>query len=161
MAANDAIWVHSRYAFQRRRLLGMRVELFEYRGDAEDQPLLIDRYARMPEKVPLTLHAKTLVIDRQVVYIGSFNMDPRSTHLNTEIGLIIESPSLAQAVAALIERDMAPHNSWRLELTAEGRIEWVTQREGRPVRAEAEPDIGVGEALKFLILTILPIGELI
>ena len=161
MAANDAIWVHSRYAFQRRRLLGMGIELFEYRGDAEDQPLLIDRYARMPDQVPLVLHAKTLVIDRQVVYIGSFNMDPRSTHLNTEIGLIIESPPLAQAVAALIERDMAPHNSWRLELTAEGRIEWVTQREGRPVRTEAEPDIGVGEALKFLILTLLPIGELI
>ncbi|MBP6582875.1 MAG: phospholipase D family protein [Chromatiaceae bacterium] len=161
MAANDAIWVHSRYAFQRRRLLGMGIELFEYRGDAEDQPLLIDRYARMPDKVPLVLHAKTLVIDRQVVYIGSFNMDPRSTHLNTEIGLIIESPPLAQAVAALIERDMAPHNSWRLELTAEGRIEWVTRREGKPVRAEAEPDIGVGEALKFLLLAILPIGELI
>lgn len=161
MAANDAVWVHSRYAFQRRRLLGMGVELFEYRGDAEDQPVLIDRYHRMPEKIPLTLHAKTLVIDRQVVYIGSFNMDPRSTHLNTEIGLVIESPSLAQAVAALIERDMAPHNSWRLELTAEGRMEWVTRREGRLVRVAAEPDIGVGAALKFLLLAILPIGELI
>ena len=161
MAANDAVWVHSRYAFQRRRLLGMGVELFEYRGDAEDQPVLIERYHRMPEKIPLTLHAKTLVIDRQVVYIGSFNMDPRSTHLNTEIGLVIESPSLAQAVAALIERDMAPHNSWRLELTAEGRMEWVTRREGRLVRVEAEPDIGVGAALKFLLLAILPIGDLI
>ncbi|MCO5763681.1 MAG: phospholipase D family protein [Gammaproteobacteria bacterium] len=161
MAANDAIWVHSRYAFQRRRLLGMGIELFEYRGDAEDQPLLIDRYHRMPAKIPLVLHAKALVIDRQVVYIGSFNMDPRSTHLNTEIGLIIESPPLAQAVAALIERDMAPHNSWRLELTAEGKMEWVTRREGRLVRVEAEPDIGVGEALKFLLLAILPIGELI
>lgn len=161
MAANDAVWVHSRYAFQRRRLLGMGIELFEYRGDAEDQPVLIDRYHRMPEKIPLTLHAKTLVIDRQVVYIGSFNMDPRSTHLNTEIGLVIESPSLAQAVAALIERDMAPHNSWRLELTAEGRMEWVTRREGRLMRAEAEPDIGVGAAFKFLFLAILPIGDLI
>lgn len=161
MAANDAIWVHSRYAFQRRRLLDMGIELFEYRGDAEDQPLLIERYARMPEKVPLVLHAKTLVIDRRLVYIGSFNMDPRSTHLNTEIGLVIESPALAQAVAALIERDMAPHNSWRLELTAEGKMEWVTRREGRLVRVEAEPDIGIGEALKFLLLALLPIGELI
>ena len=115
----------------------------------------------MPEKVPLVLHAKTLVIDRRLVYIGSFNMDPRSTHLNTEIGLIIDSPSLAQAVAALIERDMAPHNSWRLELTAEGQMEWVTRREGRLVRVAAEPDIGIGEALQFLLLAILPIGELI
>jgi len=161
MAANDALWVHSRYALQRRRLLDMGIELFEYRGDAEEQPALIDRYARMPEQVPLVLHAKTLVIDRQVVYIGSFNMDPRSTHLNTEVGLIIESPTLAQAVAALIERDMAPHNSWRLELNADGRIEWVTQRQGRTLRVDAEPDVGIGAALKFLLLSILPIGALI
>jgi putative cardiolipin synthase len=111
----------------------------------------------MEKKAPVGIHAKTMVIDREVVFIGSFNMDPRSTHINTEIGLIIESPALAEKVAQLIERDMAPQNSWRLELTSEGGIEWATIRGGRPVRFAAEPDVGLGKIMKFLLLAILPI----
>ena len=108
----------------------------------------------------MVIHAKTMVIDREVVFIGSFNMDPRSTHINTEIGLIIESPALAQDVAQLIEQDMAPHNSWRLELTSEGRIAWATVRNGRPLSYNAEPDVGFGKAMTFLLLAILPITPL-
>jgi cardiolipin synthase C len=160
MAATDAVWVHASYAFQRRRLLRMGVELFEYRSDAQDRSNLMARYGLMEKKTPMAIHAKTMVIDRKVVFIGSFNMDPRSTHINTEVGLIIESPALAGDVAELIERDMAPHNSWRLELTSDGRIEWATLRNGRPLRYGAEPDVGIGKALKFLLLSILPITAL-
>jgi putative cardiolipin synthase len=87
-------------------------------------------------------------------------MDPRSTHLNTEIGLVIESPTLAEEVADILERDMAPHNAWRLELNSEGRIEWVAVRNGEPVRYQAEPDVGFGKAALFLPLAILPITPL-
>lgn len=161
MAATDAVWVHSRYAFQRRRLLNMGVELYEYRPDAEYQPELIARYALIKEKTPLALHAKTMVIDRESVFVGSFNMDPRSTHLNTEIGLIIENPALAREVARLIEKDMAPTNSWRLEMTQDGTMEWATERDGRQVRQAAEPDVGLGKVLKFLMFSILPIYRLL
>jgi putative cardiolipin synthase len=161
MAATDALWVHSRYAFQRRRLLNMGVELYEYRPDAEYQPELIARYALMKEKTPLALHAKTMVIDRESVFVGSFNMDPRSTHLNTEIGLIIENPALAREVARLIEKDMAPTNSWRLEMTPDSTMEWATVREGRQVHQAAEPDVGLGKVLKFLIFAILPIYRML
>jgi putative cardiolipin synthase len=58
------------------------------------------------------LHAKTLVVDGRVVYIGTFNFDPRSENLNTEVGVIIDNERLARAVQAAIETDMRPANSW-------------------------------------------------
>jgi putative cardiolipin synthase len=58
------------------------------------------------------LHAKTLVVDSRIVYIGTFNFDPRSQNLNSEVGAIIYSDKLARAVEAAIETDMSPDNSW-------------------------------------------------
>jgi putative cardiolipin synthase len=58
------------------------------------------------------LHAKTMVVDSRIVYIGTFNFDPRSENLNTEVGVIIHNEALARAVEATIETDMQPANSW-------------------------------------------------
>lgn len=58
------------------------------------------------------LHAKSLVMDGRVTFVGSYNLDPRSMSLNTEVGLLIEDAAFAQTVRAEIERDMAPDNSW-------------------------------------------------
>jgi len=58
------------------------------------------------------VHAKTMVIDGESLFIGTFNLDPRSANLNTEIGVQIESPLLARQVEARIEQDMRPQNSW-------------------------------------------------
>jgi len=64
-------------------------------------------------KAPVfSLHAKTLVIDSKTVFIGTFNFDPRSANLNTEVGAIIHHEALARAVEASIETDMAPGSSW-------------------------------------------------
>jgi putative cardiolipin synthase len=70
-----------------------------------------------------------MVIDRERVFVGSMNFDPRSAQLNTEMGLFVESPALAQALAAVIERDMQPANSWRVEIGADGRPTWTNDRE--------------------------------
>jgi putative cardiolipin synthase len=58
------------------------------------------------------MHAKTLVVDGKVVFIGTFNLDPRSENLNTEVGVVIHDGGLARAVEAAIETDMLPQNSW-------------------------------------------------
>ncbi len=58
------------------------------------------------------LHAKTIVVDSKIVYVGTFNFDPRSENLNTEVGVIIHDEALARAVEASIETDMASGNSW-------------------------------------------------
>ena len=70
------------------------------------------------------LHTKALVVDREYVYIGSLNLDPRSIRLNTEMGMIVTSPALAEEVAAIAERDMAPANSWRVRLDENGKLLW-------------------------------------
>ena len=59
-----------------------------------------------------SLHAKTLVVDGRTVYIGTFNFDPRSENLNTEVGVVVHDEGLAREVQTAIETDMAPGNSW-------------------------------------------------
>lgn len=59
-----------------------------------------------------SLHAKTLVVDGRAVYIGTFNFDPRSQNLNTEVGVVVYNDALAGAVQSAIETDMQPGNSW-------------------------------------------------
>ena len=71
------------------------------------------------------LHTKAIVIDRTRVFIGSMNLDPRSAEINSEMGVVVDSPGLAQALATTMERDMRPENSWRVELDADGRLRWV------------------------------------
>ena len=57
--------------------------------------------------------AETMVIDGNVLYIGTFNLDPRSTNLNTEVGIVVNNAKIAQAVEQSIFNDMAPENSWK------------------------------------------------
>jgi putative cardiolipin synthase len=59
-----------------------------------------------------SLHAKTIVVDSKIAYVGTFNLDPRSENLNTEVGAIIHDEALARAIEASIETDMARGNSW-------------------------------------------------
>ena len=58
------------------------------------------------------LHAKTMVVDSKLVYIGTYNLDPRSENLNTEVGVIVHDAMLARTVEDAIETDMQPGNSW-------------------------------------------------
>lgn len=70
--------------------------------------------AKKPEGEPpfLSLHAKSLVVDDRVAFIGSYNLDPRSESLNTEVGLLVEDPVFARALREEIDADMLPENSW-------------------------------------------------
>jgi putative cardiolipin synthase len=127
LASHDVPAVNSHYKQWRKPLIEAGVQLFEIRHDAAIQPLVADT---APTKAGfMGLHSKAMVIDRKVVYIGSMNFDPRSAFINTEMGLIVDSPGLAEALAALIERDMQPANSWRVELDADGDLRWTDDRE--------------------------------
>ena len=108
----------------------------------------------------VSLHAKTMVIDDRFVFVGSFNMDPRSTHLNTEMGLVVDSIELAGKITSRLKNDMAPQNSWRVTLQEDGRTKWATRKSGQTDIRESEPDVTIGKALLFLPLAILPITPL-
>ncbi len=113
LASTDNLQAFSGYRNQRKALLKLGLELREYKPDPLVQQQVMQRYAALRREAPVfALHAKTLVIDRQVVYIGTYNLDPRSENLNTEVGAIIHDVSQAQGVAEAIETDMLPENSW-------------------------------------------------
>ncbi len=113
LASTDNLMAFSGYRNQRKRLLGMGIEIYEYKPHPEVQRQLMGRFALAREKLPVfALHAKTLVVDSKIVCIGTFNLDPRSENLNTEVAVIIHDEALARAVEAAIETDMQPGNSW-------------------------------------------------
>ena len=112
LASTDNIQAFSGYRNQRRKLLKMGLKIHEYKPDPANRLALMSR-VNPPETPPLfALHAKTMVVDGKLAYIGTFNLDPRSENLNTEVGVIVYNVALAKQVQALIETDMRPENSW-------------------------------------------------
>jgi cardiolipin synthase C len=113
LASTDNFPAFSGYRSQRSRLIGMGMKIYEYKPDPESQKKQVLLTQRAAGESPIfSLHAKTMVIDSRIVFIGTFNFDPRSENLNTEVGAIIHDEALARAVEASIETDMAPGNSW-------------------------------------------------
>jgi len=105
----------------------------------------------------VSLHAKTFVVDRSRVFIGSFNFDPRSARLNTEMGFVIESAALAEAITGTID-ERAPSAAWEVVLSADGeRLEWVERTPQGEKRHEYEPGAGFFKQLGVGIMSWLPI----
>jgi len=130
LASTDNIPAFSGYHRQRPRLLKAGVELFEYKPHPGIQAELVERYPRLAGNNPIfALHAKSMVIDDRLIYIGTFNLDPRSANLNTEVGVLIESEELARQLTASIENDMRPENSW--QSTLEFAPDYVVERSKR------------------------------
>ena len=127
LASHDVPAVNSHYKAWRRPILEAGSELYEIRHDAAIQPIVADTPPTRAEF--MGLHSKGMVVDRERVYIGSMNYDPRSANINTEMGVFIESPALANALAKVFERDIQPANSWRVELTDDGGLRWVNDQE--------------------------------
>jgi len=157
LAATDVVPVHAGYAASRVALLAAGVELYEYRPDAKrPEPSHRLRLGSSGS----SLHAKVVVHDRRVVWIGSANFDPRSRRINTEAGLLIDSAELAAKVQASMERDFSPAQSWKLELERSDagaqRIVWIGERDGKPVRLTDEPDAGLLRRLGVGLFSILP-----
>lgn len=124
--SNNHLTAHSAYRNHIHELLSHGAELHEVRIDALDRPI----YMLMPvSRKALALHAKALVIDRDKVFIGSANLDPRSLKINTEMGLLVESEQLNARVRTAVERDYHRANAWHLQFDGDGRIVWVSDKE--------------------------------
>ena len=85
------------------------------------------------------LHAKTFVLDRQTVFVGSFNFDPRSMKLDTQNGIVIHSPELAEQAACLFVKGISPARTYRVTLLGDDDLVWITEDNGREVRYYQEP----------------------
>jgi len=113
LASTDNLQAFSGYSKQRKAILKAGIRVFEFRPDPTIKRELIERYPRLEKNAPtFAIHAKTLVIDGKTLFVGTFNLDPRSANLNTEVGVLMHNPELAGRVEKNIERDMLPENSW-------------------------------------------------
>jgi len=113
LASTDNLQAFSGYRNQRKSLLEMGLEIYEYKPEPASSRALLQRLTAANQKKPVAaLHAKTLVVDSKSVFIGTFNLDPRSENLNTECGVILHDEALARTVEKAIETDMQPGNSW-------------------------------------------------
>jgi putative cardiolipin synthase len=151
LAATDVTPVHAGYARYRKRLLRGGVRLFELKPGARAKSA--DRRRRGGSDA--SLHAKTFAADRSRVFVGSYNLDPRSVRLNTEMGLVLDSPRLAARVSETFDREMAG-NAYEVRLR-DGGLEWIDGDE----RHASEPNTSAQKRLWVALLSILPIEWLL
>lgn len=161
LAANDVPLVHVGYARYRLPLLKYGIEIHELKpvpNRATSRPKTLTSGSSRA-----SLHAKSLVFDRESVFIGSFNFDPRSALLNTELGLVIRNPELAQQVANLAEAAMQPVNSYALSLRQnedqETILTWTGLNEGHTRVLDNEPESTPWQRFMLRLLSVLPIEE--
>jgi putative cardiolipin synthase len=153
LEATDVAAVHSGYARFRKRLLAAGVKLFEMQRLSGQER----RHGTGPMgSSGSSLHAKTFAVDGRRVFVGSFNFDPRSARLNTEMGLLIESPELAAELEETFEVDV-PERAYSVHLDEAGGLYWIERTESGTVRHEHEPHTGFFKRLGVAILSRLPI----
>lgn len=166
LAANDVTPVHAGYRRYRKPLLRAGVEMWEMKPNVEIRAAEGQRAAAPHPKrgePRSTLHAKSLIFDQQTLFVGSFNLDPRSAALNTEMGLIIHIPKLALTTAQVLEGEL-PQSAYRLEFVPGcgpckecGHIVWLSQENGREMLYTQEPHATFSKRLKVWLLSFLPI----
>ena len=136
LEATDVPAVHGGYAPYRKALLEHGVKLFELRRQPGDPSS--GRIHHFGSASDSSLHSKAIVFDRQKTFIGSFNFDPRSVLWNTEVGVLVDSPELAEYTRALALQGMAPALSYEPRLV-DGKLVWVTEDNGQLHTLTTEP----------------------
>jgi len=159
LAATDVGAVHAGYSRYRMALLEAGVKLHELKPDAIEHARASSEKRRISGS-SASLHAKTFVFDRRAVFIGSLNLDPRSVKLNTEIGVVCESPSLAGELASSIEQNL-DKIAWRLERVVDAsgnaRIAWIETSPDGPRQLLREPEVSNWRRFSVWFLGLLPI----
>ena len=156
LASNDMLPAHSGYAKTRRRLLENGLELYELRPDTD---AFRPGWSLLSGRSPAALHTKAMAFDGEALFIGSFNLDPRSAVINTEAGLYIESSELAKKLTDYMATGVVPANSYRVLLDPNGEIVWETVRDGTRVRYQDEPETGFRRQFVADLLKLLPINS--
>ncbi len=163
LVSSTALLAQSGYMGYRVPLLEAGIELYEIRsmlGNTRGS----GQTAAMSRHGTYSLHAKMFVFDRHSIFVGSLNFDQRSMYLNTEIGLLIESPELAEELARRFEAMVQPANAYQVLLqpdtSGEGHhLVWRTQEDEQMVDFQDEPARSEGQTLKVNLLSILPLDS--
>jgi putative cardiolipin synthase len=153
LSSTDVGVVHAGYAKRRHDLLAAGVRLFEVRRSAA----AADIKSSSGMSSSSSLHAKTFALDGRRIFVGSFNFDPRSARLNTEMGLVIDSPLLARHLAGAFD-DRIPLLAYEVLLAPQGRgLQWLERTPTGETRHATEPETTLWRRLGVNLISLLPI----
>jgi cardiolipin synthase C len=159
LAANDVTVVHAGYAKWRKKLLRHGIALYELKPQFSASETPHDR--GLTGNSGSSLHAKTFTVDNHKLFIGSFNFDPRSAELNTEMGLVIESKELAQQTHQRFSQSLRDR-AWTLRLDKWGRVNWIEYPgEANEVVHKHEPRSSLLQRLLVRLVWRLPVEWLL
>jgi putative cardiolipin synthase len=150
LASTNHSSVHAVYARYRKPLLRQGIELYEL--SSENPATAADDIADSK----LTLHSKVAIVDRRKAFVGSFNLDPRSLFLNTEMGLGVESAPVAGEIADAV-LDALPALAYRLCLSPKSRLTWIQSRQGDETAYRTEPETRLLRRWLTRLMGLLPI----
>ena len=158
LEATDGPYVHAGYAKRREALLEAGVKLYEMKRLAREtkQPQAPGSAASSGS----SLHAKTFAVDSTRVFVGSFNFDPRSRNLNTELGFVIESPQLSRTIESAFFSSI-PANAYEVRLSENGELYWIDRRGDQVVHHHDEPGTSFWLRAAVWFLSLLPIDWLL
>ncbi len=157
LEATDVAAVHAGYEKRRKPLLEAGIVLYETKRMASGVSF---RDRGLTGSSASSLHAKTISVDGARSFVGSFNFDPRSAELNTEMGLAIDSVWMAQQLPRTIARNIR-ETAYRVRLNDEGDLEWVEYRDGQQIVHDSEPGVSLWRRLGVSFLSRLPIEWLL
>jgi len=148
LASTNHSSVHAVYARYRKPLLEQGVELYELRP----------RLDETQTETKLTLHSKVATVDRQKLFVGSFNLDPRSLYHNTEMGVSVLSSDLASSMATSILGTL-PDFAYKLRLSTKGKLQWLLQTTSVDEVITTEPQTSLWRRFLTKLMSLLPIEE--
>jgi putative cardiolipin synthase len=154
-ATNDVVAAHAGYADTREDLLNAGAELYELRPDSNIKREL----ALVTGKSRASLHSKAMVFDRESAFIGSFNLDPRSRFINTEIGIMIDSPEIARQLAEFMDGGVSPGSAYHVTLNDDGGLVWTAETNGTKVELDTDPETSGWQRFVIDVVGLLPIEE--
>ena len=152
LASIDITAAFTGYERYRRQLLNMGVELFEFRAE----PKYLSTYSASTINLDyLSLHAKSIISDNELVYVGTLNLDPRSESLNTEIGLFVNNKALAKNVHSGFAKDLNEGKYWQVKYNDQGKLIWQFEDEVISI----QPARSLWQRITKTIYSLLPIQQ--
>ena len=168
LSANDVPLVHAGYATYRRPLIEAGIKLWELRATTKRSKKEKD-HSDLPGSSKASLHAKTMVFDRDTMFVGSMNLDPRSVNLNTEIGVVIYHEEMASLATDVILKEL-PRLAWRLEVETSERwwgqsktLLWLDESTWPVtiVSEGSEPEVSTWSRFQAWLFRCLPVEALL
>lgn len=157
--ATDVTAVHSGYSQWRPKMLRAGIKIYELKSTASEEKRE-NKLWKARSQSSTSLHAKTFAIDDHQVFVGSYNVDPRSANINTEMGVIINDDELARQLHEALSDDLL-NQAYEVKLTDDGKLQWHTVENGKEVIYDTEPRVDTVDHIWLKVMSWLPIDWLL